>query len=82
MTGLWIVAGVACWIAVAVPVGVVIGRSLRIAERSRASHPRRTDKRLVYRCSRCRERVDYASELLVDVAGSVHELRCSAVARS
>ncbi len=81
MIGLWIAAGVAGWVAVAVPVAIVIGRSIQIADGSPTPHPRRTDGRLVYRCIRCRQRVDYTSEQLVDAAGSVHELDCSSAVR-
>jgi hypothetical protein len=76
MTVPWIFAGIALWTVVAVPLAVAIGRSLRIAEDARVAHPSRSEGRLVYRCARCRQRVDYASEQLVDVADRVHELDC------
>jgi hypothetical protein len=75
--GLWIAAGVAAWMALAVPVAVVIGRSIRMADGARPPGTARNDKRLVYRCTRCRQRVDYASEQLADATGRVHELDCS-----
>jgi hypothetical protein len=77
VTGLWIAAGVAAWIVIAVPVGLIIGRSIRIADDARPSRARRHAKRTVYRCSRCGRQVDYATEQVVDAVGSIHEFDCS-----
>ncbi len=82
MIGLWIVGGIAAWLAVAVPVALVIGRTVRVADGARLRPAGRHDKHLVYRCARCGQRVNHSSERLVDSVDSIHELECAPVVQA